>query len=111
MVVVRPFRAIRPKASLADKVAELPYDVVDSSQARDLAEGNPYSYFHIDKAEIDLAQSISPYDAQVYQKAAANLTAFFAKGLVKKRHTRSLLFIPINDEWQKSDRFSCLYVD
>ncbi|MEK0174748.1 DUF1015 domain-containing protein [Tetragenococcus halophilus] len=84
MVVVRPFRAIRPKASLADKVAELPYDVVDSSQARDLAEGNPYSYFHIDKAEIDLSQSISPYDAQVYQKAAANLTAFLQKGWLKK---------------------------
>ncbi|GMA44514.1 hypothetical protein GCM10025853_19710 [Tetragenococcus halophilus subsp. halophilus DSM 20339] len=84
MVVVRPFRAIRPKASLADKVAELPYDVVDSWQGRDLAEGNPYSYFHIDKAEIDLSQSISPYDAQVYQKAAANLTAFLQKGWLKK---------------------------
>ncbi len=84
MVVVRPFRAIRPQASLADKVAELPYDVVDSLQARDLAAGNPYSYFHIDKAEIDLAQSISPYDAQVYQKAATNLTAFLQKGWLKK---------------------------
>ncbi len=110
MVVVRPFRAIRPKASLADKVAELPYDVVDSWQGRDLAEGNPYSYFHIDKAEIDLSQSISPYDAQVYQKAAANLTAFLQKGWLKKIY-KIITIYTINDEWQKSDRFSCLYVD
>lgn len=70
MVVVRPFKAIRPEATLADKVAELPYDVVDSAEARALAQDNPYSYFHIDKAEIDLPQSISPYDEAVYQKGS-----------------------------------------
>lgn len=84
MVVVRPFKAIRPEATLADKVAELPYDVVDSAEARALAQDNPYSYFHIDKAEIDLPQSISPYDEAVYQKAAANLADFLQKGWLEK---------------------------
>lgn len=84
MVDVRPFKAIRPASNLADKVAELPYDVVDSNQARYLAQGNPYSYFHIDKAEIDLPQSMSPYDKAVYQKAAANLKEFLQKGWLKK---------------------------
>lgn len=84
MVVVRPFKAIRPETTLADKVAELPYDVVDSAEARTLAQDNPYSYFHIDKAEIDLPQSISPYDEAVYQKAAANLTDFLQKGWLEK---------------------------
>lgn len=81
---MRPFKAIRPESSLADKVAELPYDVVDSNQARTLSQGNPYSYFHIDKAEIDLPQSVSPYDKAVYQKAAANLQKFLHKGWLKK---------------------------
>jgi len=84
MVDVRPFKAIRPASNLADKVAELPYDVVDSNQARYLAQGNSYSYFHIDKAEIDLPQSVSPYDKAVYQKAAANLKEFLQKGWLKK---------------------------
>ncbi|KFN93436.1 hypothetical protein TMUPMC115_0402 [Tetragenococcus muriaticus PMC-11-5] len=84
MVDVRPFKAVRPEAALADKIAELPYDVVDSAEARALAQGNPYSYFHIDKAEIDLPQSISPYDEAVYQKAAANLAEFLQQDWLKK---------------------------
>lgn len=84
MVVVRPFKAIRPEPNLADKVAELPYDVVESAEARSLAQGNPYSYFHIDKAEIDLPQDSSPYDEAVYEKAAANLAAFLQQGWLKK---------------------------
>lgn len=54
MVQVFPFKAIRPEASLAEKVAELPYDVVNSQEAAAFAQGNPYSYFHIDRSEIDL---------------------------------------------------------
>lgn len=84
MVDVRPFKAVRPEAALADKITELPYDVVDSAEARELAQGNPYSYFHIDKAEIDLPQSISPYDETVYQKAAVNLVEFLQQGWLKK---------------------------
>lgn len=58
MVQVFPFKAIRPEASLAEKVAELPYDVVNSQEAAAFAQGNPYSYFHIDRSEIDLPESI-----------------------------------------------------
>lgn len=84
MVEVHPFKAIRPAEELADKVAALPYDVVNSAEAKDLAEGNPYSFFHIDKAEIDLPTDLSPYDPQVYQKAADNLAAFLKEGWLKK---------------------------
>lgn len=68
MVQVHPFKGVRPATDLADKVAALPYDVVNSQEARDLAADNPYSYFHIDKAEIDLPTELSPYDEKVYQK-------------------------------------------
>ena len=79
MVKIRPFKGIRPPADAAEKVAALPYDVVDSQEARQLAEGNPYSFFHIDKAEIDLPDSVDPYDDAVYQKAADNLASFREK--------------------------------
>lgn len=84
MVQVRPFRAIRPKEELAKEVAVLPYDVVDSKEAKEYAKGNPYSYFHIDRAEIDLENLESPYEARVYQKAAENLAKFLENGWLKQ---------------------------
>lgn len=84
MVVVVPFKAIRPAEKYAEEVACLPYDVVDAAEAKAFAKGNPCSYFHIDKAEIDLPETLSPYDPQVYQKAADNLKKFLEKGWLKK---------------------------
>ncbi|MGC6769111.1 DUF1015 domain-containing protein [Enterococcus sp. LJL51] len=79
MVKIHPFRSIRPAAKLSEKVATLPYDVLNSAEARELGQENPYSYLHIDKAEIDLPEELSPYDSQVYEKAADNLKAFIEK--------------------------------
>ncbi|MHC5249162.1 DUF1015 domain-containing protein [Enterococcus sp. LJL90] len=79
MVEIHPFAGIRPHEDLAENIATLPYDVLNSKEAYDLAKDNPYSYLHIDKAEIDLPKELSPYDPQVYQKAASNLQAFLQK--------------------------------
>ncbi|GCF95532.1 hypothetical protein NRIC_34230 [Enterococcus florum] len=87
MVYVRPFKAIRPAEEKAEQVAALPYDVVNSKEAKELAADNPYSFFHIDKAEIDLPEDISPYDPQVYQKAADHLADFLQQGWLKKETT------------------------
>ncbi|KAF1303404.1 DUF1015 domain-containing protein [Enterococcus sp. JM9B] len=84
MVQIRPFRGVRPPAELAEKVAALPYDVVNSQEAEQLAAENPYSFFHIDKAEIDLPETIDPYDEQVYQKAAENFADFRRKNWLIK---------------------------
>lgn len=84
MVDIRPFKAIRPAENLSAKVAALPYDVINSEEARVMALGNPYSYFHIDRAEIDLPPELSPYDPAVYQKAATSLADFLKKGWLKK---------------------------
>ncbi|EMA6344933.1 DUF1015 family protein [Bacillus cytotoxicus] len=73
MATIRPFRAIRPVQNKAAQVATLPYDVLNSAEAREVVKGNPYSFLHIDKAEIDLSISISPYDDSVYEKANENL--------------------------------------
>lgn len=73
MAVFRPFKAVRPTPELASKVAALPYDVMNSKEAREMVVGNPYSFLHVDKAEIDLDPSINIYDEVVYEKAASNL--------------------------------------
>ncbi|WP_270998100.1 DUF1015 domain-containing protein [Listeria seeligeri] len=80
MVNIRPFKALRPIKNLAEKVASLPYDVLNSDEARELGDSNKYSFLHIDKAEIDLSKDISPYDPAVYQKAADNLEQFELEG-------------------------------
>ena len=81
MSLVRPFKAIRPTSELADKVAALPYDVMNSNEAREMVVGNPYSFLHIDKAEIDLDKDIDLYDDKVYAKASSNLEKMISDGV------------------------------
>ena len=81
MSIVRAFKAIRPAPELAARVAALPYDVMDSNEARQMVAGNPYSFLHVDKAEIDLDPSVGLYDACVYEKARDNLHKMIADGV------------------------------
>lgn len=81
MSIVRPFKAIRPKEDFAKRVAALPYDVMNSDEAREAVVGNPYSFLHVDKAEIDLERGIDLYDARVYQKASENLENMISDGV------------------------------
>ena len=80
MSVFRTFRAIRPTEDKAAQVAALPYDVMNSEEARGMVEGNPVSFLHVDKAEIDLDPSVNIYDEKVYLKARENLDALSADG-------------------------------
>lgn len=81
MAVVRAFKAVRPAPELASQVAALPYDVMNSEEARKMVEGNPYSFLHVDKAEIDLDPAIDLYDTRVYEKARDNLQKMIAEGV------------------------------
>lgn len=81
MATVRPFKAIRPCANMASQVAALPYDVMSSSEAREMAKDNEYSFLHVDKAEIDLEEGIDIYDSRVYEKAAENLNQMIEKAV------------------------------
>jgi len=84
MAVIRPFRAVRPVAELADKVAALPYDVMSSEEARVMVQDNPYSFLHVDKAEIDLEPTIDLYDQRVYEKARDNLQGMIENGVLQE---------------------------
>ncbi|HWB61943.1 MAG TPA: DUF1015 family protein [Chitinophagales bacterium] len=72
MAVIKPFKAVRPAAQLAAQVASLPYDVMNSAEARIMAEGNPYSFLHVSRAEIDMPEGVDEHSSDVYQKAKAN---------------------------------------
>ena len=80
MAVVRPFKGIRPVKNLASQIAALPYDVMNSDEAREMVKGNKYSFLHVDKAEIDLDPSIDVHDKKVYEKARENLDRMIADG-------------------------------
>ncbi len=81
MAIVRAFKAVRPATDLASSVAALPYDVMNSEEARQMVVGNPHSFLHVDKAEIDLDPAIDLYDTCVYEKARDNLNEMIQKGV------------------------------
>jgi len=73
MPVIKPFKAFRPEPELVTRVASPPYDVLNTEEARQLVKDDPYSFLHVNKAEIDLDPSVDHYDQRVYQKASENL--------------------------------------
>lgn len=73
MAVFKPFKAVRPYPEYASEIASLPYDVMDSNEAREEAKKHPLSFLHVEKPEIDLDPSIDLYDDRVYAKAKENL--------------------------------------
>ena len=79
MATIRPFRALRPAPAAAAAVAAVPYDVVSTGEARGLAAGNPLSFLHVSRAEIDLPDGADPYGRPVYERAARNLEALVAQ--------------------------------
>ena len=87
MATIMPFRAVRPKPEYADRVAAPPYDVVSLDEARNIADGNPYCFLRVGRAELELADGIDPYSTEVYERGAANLRRFLETGiLVREGH-------------------------
>src|SRR6185369_11098777 len=82
MSTLYPFRALRPDAASAPRIAAVPYDVVSTDEARTLADGNPLSFLHVSRAEIDLPAGTDPYADAVYQKAADTFAALRQKALM-----------------------------
>ena len=70
MAEIRPFRAVRPAAAYADRMAALPYDVYDEKEARRAVKGKPLSFLCIDRGETQLPEGTDPYSPEVYEKAA-----------------------------------------
>ena len=81
-MIYAPFRGIKPTEEFASRVVAPPYDVLSSEEAKVKAKGNPYSFLHISKAEIDLDEGISCYDDKVYEKARDNFNVLLENGVL-----------------------------
>lgn len=84
MAKIRPFKGLRPPRELVTEVASRPYDVLNSSEARKEAEGNPRSLYHIIKPEIDFEPGTDEHDPRVYDKARENFDMFQQQGWLKQ---------------------------
>jgi uncharacterized protein (DUF1015 family) len=82
MATLTPFRALRPNPTDASHIASVPYDVVNTGEARALAEGNPLSFLHVSRAEIDLTTGTDPHADAVYDRAVQNFAALRQSSMV-----------------------------
>jgi uncharacterized protein (DUF1015 family) len=93
MAIIKPFNALRPKPELAAQVASRPYDVLNSEEARAEANGNPFSFLHVTKSEIDLPAGTDVHSKEVYDKANENLLKFINKDDVLFREEKPCYYI------------------
>ncbi len=112
MAVFMPFKAIRPVPEYASKVAALPYDVMNSAEAAEMVKGNPYSFLHVDKAEIDLPAGTDLYSEQVYLKARENLDKLVADGICKQdEENRFYIYRQIMNGRSQTGLVGCVSID
>ena len=90
MAAIHPFRALRPPADKVREVAAVPYDVVNTEEARALAAGNPLSFLHVSRPEIDLPEGTDLYSDQVYEKGAENFRRLVSDGVLSEEAEPSL---------------------
>lgn len=84
MVTVKPFRGLRPAPQHAAAVAAPPYDVLNTREARALAEGNPLSFLRVNKSELEFDDSVDPYSRAVYERGKANLDRLQRDGVLRR---------------------------
>ncbi len=89
MAIFKPFKAVRPKREIAKNVASRPYDVLNSAEAKEEASGNPLSFLHVVKPEIDLPESVDPYSKEVYEKGKENYKNFISDNVLVKDGEKS----------------------
>lgn len=112
MAVFRPFKAVRPVPEFASKVAALPYDVMNSEEAACMVEGNPYSFLHVDKAEIDLPEGTDLYSEQVYLKARENMDKLVFDGIcVQDSENRFYIYRQVMNGRAQTGLVGCVSID
>lgn len=112
MATIKPFRGIRPQKALVEKVESRPYDVLNSEEARQEAEGNPMSLYHIIKPEIDFPAGTDEHDPQVYPKAAENFQLFQDNGwLIQDDKENYYIYAQTMNGKTQYGLVVCAYVD
>ncbi|NMB39729.1 MAG: DUF1015 domain-containing protein [Firmicutes bacterium] len=112
MAVIKPFRALRPRSDLADKIAALPYDVMNSQEAKEMVKQNKYSFLHIDRAEINFPEPTDPHEPRVYLKAKEILDQMIAEDYFIQDETECLyIYRQIMDGRAQTGLVCCTAID
>ena len=112
MAAIHPFRALRPPTERVAQVASVPYDVVNTEEARALAADNPLSFLHVSRPEIDLPEGTDIYSDAVYEKAAENFARLVKDCPLEMEETPSLyLYRLIMGEQEQIGVVACCAVD
>ncbi len=112
MLRIKPFAALRPEPSLAARVASVPYDVVNTAEARELAADNPLSFLHVVRPEIDLPEGTDLYDDQVYAKARENLDRLAEDGtFITESQPQLYLYRQVMDGRSQVGLVGCCHID
>lgn len=108
----KPFSALRPAAAVAAKLASVPYDVVDTAEARALAAGNPVSFLHVSRPEIDLPDGTDLYSDAVYAQAVKALNGLIDGGaLVRDSEPAYYAYRQIMGEHSQTGIVACCHID
>ena len=112
MSAIKEFRGLRPKKELAHRIAELPYDVVSSEEAKEIAGENRFSFFHISKPEIDLPADVNIYDDSVYETGRKNFSSFIQEGYLQQDEQPKLyLYSQVMQGRQQTGLVACVSID
>lgn len=111
MAIIHPFKGWLPKPEHVDEIASPPYDVISTEEAAELAVGKPNSFLHVIRPEIDVADNISIYDEQVYQKGAENLKKLLQSPLMEQDPQNSVyIYRMTTDNHTQTGVFTCASV-
>lgn len=112
MMRIHPFHAVRPRPEKAARVASLPYDVVTTDEARKLAAGNPHSFLHVVRSEIDLPEGADPYAEIVYQTARTNFDGLIATNVLFRDPQQSFfLYRQVRKHRAQIGLICCCHID
>ena len=109
---IKPFAALRPDPAIAARLASVPYDVVDTAEARALADGNPDSFLHVSRPEIDLPDGTDPHADAVYARGAAALRDLVDRGrLLREKNERYYIYRQIMGGHSQTGIVACCHID
>lgn len=112
MSLIHPFKAIRPAKEYQDKIPSLPYDVMNRKEAKKMAEGNPMSFLHVVRAEINFPDDVDMYSQEVYDKSKEVLDDFVAQGaLIQDEKPKLYIYRQIMDGRVQTGLVACASVD
>lgn len=112
MAKIKEFKGVRPRKDIVEEAVELPYDVVNTAEAAEAANGKKYSFFRISRSEIELPPETDPYSPEVYRKGKANLEKFISEGAFFQDEKPCLyLYTQVMDGRAQTGLAACVSID